>query len=403
MTIQSINVGNGNLPVANDPTALAQSVQVNAAAVAQITEIAAQYLQSVGGNVGGNQGGRAPQGAPELEAPRGDFSSDQLALLLMSLQNKSEDAQLQTAKQGLEISKQQKEDMHKRAIEKIEEAARKAAEAAEKAKANKVLGWFTKVFAFVAAVVATVAAAVATVATGGAAAPLLALAVMGLVATGMDLANQISQECGGPEISLSKWVTEGCAKLLTAMGMSEEDAKKYAPILAAVAATVVSAGATAMLAPDLYGNAVGAICQLCGVDEQTAQYIAMAVTLAVQLTVAVAMVVATGGSSAVSGVAKTAQNVGKIAGAVGQGVNGALGVAQGGLTISQADSQKQADLAKSQKAEFDKMIVKLKQQMEDERERIKELLEQLDMAAQMVSQMIAAASSTRVQQVRNIV
>lgn len=401
MTIQSINIG--NLPPGTDPTTLAQSAQVTGASATQITEIGAQYLESLGGNVGGNQAGRAPQGAPQLEAPRGDFSADQLALLLMSLQNKSEDAQLKTAKQGLEVSKLQKEDMHKRAIEKIEEAARKAAEAAEKAKANKVLGWFTKVFAFVAAVVATVAAAVATVASGGAAAPLLALAVMGLVATGMDLANQISQECGGPEISLSKWVTEGCAKLLTALGMSEEDAKKFAPILAAVAATVVSAGATAILAPDLYGNAVGAICQVCGVDEQTAQYIAMAVTLAVQLTVAVAMVAASGGASAVDGVAKTAQNVGKIAGAVGQGVNGALNVAQGGITISQAESQKLADIAKSQKAEFDKMIVKLKQQMEDERDRIKELLQQLDMAAQMVSQMIAAAGATRTQQVRNIV
>ena len=73
-----------------------------------------------------------PAGAPGLEAPMTDFSADQLSIILAQLNTKSQDAQIKTAKEGLEISKVQKEEMHKKAIEKIEEAARKAAEAAAK-------------------------------------------------------------------------------------------------------------------------------------------------------------------------------------------------------------------------------------------------------------------------------
>jgi hypothetical protein len=134
-----------------------------------------------------------PKGAPALEMPSGDFSADQLSLLLAALSNKNNESQLKTAKIGLDVSLKQKNEMHLKAIQKIQEAAKAAQEASEKEKVGKIFGWIGKIAAFVAAVVATVVAAVMTVASAGAAAPLLALAVMGLVATGMDLANHISQ------------------------------------------------------------------------------------------------------------------------------------------------------------------------------------------------------------------
>ena len=347
-----------------------------------------------------------PPGAPALEMPAEDFSADQLALILSALNNKSSEAQIKTAKEGLEISKTQKDEMHKKAIEKIEEAARKAAEAASKNKVGGIFGWIGKIAAFVAAVVATVAAVVATVATGGAAAPLLALAVMGLVATGMDLANHISQNMDppGPEISISKFMTDFAAVILTDVcGMSKEDAKKFAPILACVMATMVSPGAAAILAPDLYGNAAAAIAVAAGMNPDDAKWLAMAVTLAVTITVAVVMVVATGGMGALDGVAKTAAMAGRIAQTAGQAMSGVTNIAQGAIKIDAAHSQKEADLASASKKEFDKMLMVLAKQMEDEQERIKELLQNLDQAMTMVSQMIASAGETRLQQVKNIV
>ena len=49
------------------------------------------------------------------------------------------------------------------------------------------------------------------------------------------------------------------------------------------------------------------------------------------------------------------------------------------------------------------VIMVLAKQMEDDKERIKELLANLDQAMTMVSQMIASAGQTRLQQVKNIV
>jgi hypothetical protein len=368
-------------------------------------------------NVDGRQG---PPGAPGLEPPSTDFSADQLSIILATLNNKTADAQMKTAKQGLEISKAQKEEMHQKAMEKLEEAAKKAAEAADKSVGAKILAWFGKIAAFLAAVVAVVAAAVATAASVGAGAPLLALAVMGLVATGMDLANHISQSMTppGPEISIGKLMTDFATVILTDVcGMSKEEAQKMAPILACVMATIVSPGAAAILAPDLYGNAAAAIAVAAGMNPDDAKWLAMAITLAVTLVVAVAMVVATGGGSAAKlggdvakvggeaakAAANTAKQIGAITQAVGQGVSGATNIAQGAIKIDAAHSTRDAELARASKKEFDKMIMVLGKQMEEEKERIKELLENLDQAMTMVSQMIASAGDTRLQQVKNIV
>jgi len=411
VSINSLGPGTTTTTNLNDPNldlkTLAGQVQAGTIDPSKLMGELLKALQTTEGPDSKNVDGRkGPPGAPGLEPPVNDFSADQLSLILAALNTKSQDAQMKTAKEGLEISKLQKDEMHKKAIEKIEEAARKAAEAASKNKLGSIFGWIGKIAAFVAAVVATVAAAVATVATGGAAAPLLALAVMGLVATGMDLANHISQNMTppGPEISMSKFMTDFATVILTDVcGMSKEDAKKFAPILACVMATIVSPGAAAILAPDLYGNAAAAIAVAAGMNPDDAKWLAMAVTLAVTLVVAVAMVVASGGMNLAGSAAKTAQMVGKITQAVGQGVSGVTNVAQGAIKIDAAHSTRDAELARASKKEFDAMIMVLAKQMEEEKERIKELLENLDQGMTMVSQMIASAGDTRLQQVKNIV
>jgi len=343
-----------------------------------------------------------PKGAPALEMPKGDFSADQLSLLLAALSNKNSESQLKTAKVGLNASLKDKNEMHKKAIEKIQEAAKAAQEAVEKEKAGKIMGWIGKIAAFVAAVVATVVAVVMTVASMGAAAPLLAIAVMGLVATGMDLANHISQNMDppGPDLTISGLMTKAATAILTKVfKMSDDEAKKFAPILAAV----MMGPAAAILAPDLIGNAAAAIAVAAGMDPKDAQWIAMAVTLVVTIAVAVAMFVMTAGVGSFDGLAKSAQILGRIADAGGKVLTGATSIATGINKIDVASSEKTAEEARASKKEIDALIKKIAAQMEDEQQRIKEVLQNLDEAMTMVSQMIASAGDTRLQQAKNIV
>ncbi|MDK2123489.1 type III secretion system translocon subunit SctE [Parachitinimonas caeni] len=410
MTINSVN--SNTQPLTLNTTSVDGSgtqTQANGVVAVDPAKLLADLLNTVAqiasqGKDGKDAGRPGPKGAPALEQPTMEFSADQMSLLLGALQTKSAEMQLATAKEGIKISADQKKAAHNDAINKLMEAAQKIAEAIEKQKANKILGWFTKIFSFVASLVAVIAAAVATVATGGAAAPLLALACMGLAATTMDLANAISKECGGPDISISGLMTQGMTKMLEAFGVDKEKAEQLGKVLAGAVALVVAPGAAAIMAPDLIGNMVGGIAELCGCDKQTAQYIAMGVTMAVQLAVAVAMIAATGGAgagAAVSGAARVAQNIGKITSIVAQGVGGALNVAQGGIKIDVAMVQRDAENAKADKADIDKLILKLQKMMEDDQERVKEVVQQLEESMQLVSQMINSTASANVQTVRN--
>src|SRR5690606_29222578 len=108
-------------------------------------------------------------------------------------------------------------------------------------------------FAFVAAIVSVVAAAAATIATGGAAAPLLALAIVGAIAATMSLANAISQECGGPEISINSLIQHTVGKFLTDVcGMDPKQAENICKVLGGA----MSIACPIMLAiePSLLGN-----------------------------------------------------------------------------------------------------------------------------------------------------
>lgn len=379
------------------------------------------------------EGRPGPPGAPALEVPAGDFSADQLSLVLAALSSKNNEAQMKTAKDGLEITKQQKAESNKKAMEKLEEALRKHAEAKEKAKSGGIFGWISKIAAFIGAIAATVAAVAATVATGGAAAPLLALAAMALVATTMDLANHISQNMDppGPDLTMGSLMTKMVVGILTAppINMSEEKAKDLAPTIAAFIP------GAAILAPDLIGQAAAKIAVETGVlNKEQAQWLAMAVTLAVTIAVTVATVVASGGASAAgaagktvdaaSKAAKTADTAAKAVDAAAKAadttakavktaaqvtqasasiVSGASNIAQGAIKIDAAKSTADAEKALADKKEMDAMLMKLAKQMEEETERIKELVENLDASFTMVSQMIASAGETRLQQTRNVV
>lgn len=305
-------------------------------------------------------------GAPQLGGITLNFSPDDLAAALLTLQSKTQEAQLTTAKEGLVTNSKKLEDQKQRSLDKIKDWVDKCKAADAKAKAGGILGWFKKIFTAVAAVFAVAVAAIATVATGGAAAPLLALAVLGLASAITSIASDIDKARGGKGFDhVLQWmdpgslVGKGMAELAKAMGASDEQA------------AIVSA------------------------------VFAVATTLAI----IVASVVLTGGTSAGSaleGLSKTIMTASRIGQAVVGVAGGVTQVAQGGINIAVAHDQRDAAVIQSDKKKIDAIIVKLQQQMEEGREDIKKVMDEIMEGMNIVSQMINASDASRSQITANM-
>lgn len=349
------------------------------------------------------------RGAPRLDAPTETFSANDMVDLLRSLRSKTEDGQLRTAKEALESARIKAEKNTDQQLEKIQEWIEKCKEAESKGTAAKVFGWIGKVFAFVAAIATVVAAAVATVATGGTAAPLLALAVVGAISATLMLASAISQECGGPEISINSLIQHTVGKFLTDVcGVDPEQASNICKILGGV----VSIACPVLLAiePSLLGNMAESIAVMAGVDPQVAGYIGMALSIVAAVGVGIAMAVMTGGSSAAMSATqvtskvlvsslKTFNTIMTSASAI---VSGSTQIAQGGLNISKGHSEKEAEDAISAKKELEAMMVKLQRQMEENREEIQKIIQQIEESTQTVSKMIAGTTDSLKQVAMNM-
>ncbi|WP_368655603.1 type III secretion system translocon subunit SctE [Castellaniella ginsengisoli] len=348
-------------------------------------------------------------GAPRIDTPSEVFSASDMVDLLRSLRSKTQDEQLTTAQKGLESARIKAEKNTEHQLEKIQEWIDKCKEAESKGALGKIFGWIGKIFAFVAAIAAVVAAAAATVASGGAAAPLLALAIVGAISATMTLASAISQECGGPEISINSLIQHTVGKFLTDVcGVDPEQAENICKIVGG--ALAIACPVMLALEPSLLGNMAQSIALMAGADEKTAGYIGMALTIAAAIGVGIAMAVMTGGSS----VASTATQVGNkvllssiktfntaMTGA-NAAVSGGTQIAQGGLNISKAQTEEQAQKAIADKKDLEAMMLKLQKQMEEGREEMKKIIQQIEESTQLVSKMIAGTTDNMSQIAMNM-
>ncbi|MBL8332220.1 MAG: type III secretion system translocon subunit SctE [Rubrivivax sp.] len=382
-----------------------------------------------------NDGVTNTEGAPVLEAPVVDFSGDQLALILAALDTKIKEAQGKTAKEGIEAARQQTESANKDMLEKLQEVIDKQKEAAEKEKENKVWGWIGKIAAVIGAIVATVAAVAATIATGGAAAPLLALAVVGLVAATVDLASQINQEVNpdAEPFTLGSLIGDAIIEAMDAAGL---DGKERA-----VASGFGSALGFLLMQPDLAGQMAEDAAIADGMSAEDAAKLRMGVQIAAVVTTIVAMIaitIASGGASSGSTASSTASNVGKAAvnsaddvaataTKVADGakkasdaankvikaskiieggtsvVQGTAGVAQGAIGIQVAEMTQDAEEARAAAKEIEAILLALQAQSEEQTQRLKEIIAALDEGMAQFSQMVAAAGDQRANQVKNLV
>ena len=337
------------------------------------------------------------RGAPAIDAPSKEFSASDMVDLLRNLRGKSQDAQLQTAQHGLESARIKSEKNTEQQVEKIKEWIDKCKEADDKSLVSKIFGWIGKIVAAIAAIAAVAVAAVATVATGGAAAPLLALAVVGAIGATMSLADQISKECGGPEISLSSLMQATVGKFLEAVGVPKDQAELISKVVGGALGIMMPVAL--LIEPQLLGGMAQGIAKLAGASDETAGYIGMAIGMAAALTIGIAMAAASGGSTLGSTSLKLASG---IISATSQITQGVTSVTQGSLGIATAADRKDAQNLQADKKTLEALMVKIQKQMEEGREELKKVIQQIEESTQIVSKMLAGATESMEQITANI-
>lgn len=341
----------------------------------------------------GNTGAQDRSVGPSLALPTKTFSGDEMIALLRTLQEKTQNAQLESAKRNIETSQIQADQNHAQQMEKIDEWIEKCEKAKSSGLFGKIFGWIGKIAAFIASLVAVVALSAGSVVSAGAATPLLALATVALISSGMALADQVSQEIGGPNISIGNALTSIMGKMLQAFGVPEETANKIGRTLSGAAALIMPA--MLLVEPSLLGDLITGICDLAGVDEKTLGIINMVATIIASVAIAIALAVLSGGTAAGATIAKIAQVAGQI-------TAGATQVAQGASNIVTAKHQADAEKTIADRQKLTALMIELQKNMEDEREEIKKVIMEIEEGMLAVSRMISEISDSMSQITTNL-
>ena len=365
----------------------------------QLLDVLGKQIQ---GQIGGNDGLKNANGAPSIASPLDNISSDDLIDLLQSMRSKSQDQQLATAKTGLDGSRLDAQRNNEAQQKKIQDWIKKCEQADKASLAQKIFGWIGKIFAVIAAAIAVVASVAASPFTGGASLALTALAVIGLVGATMSLADQISQEAGGPEISLSNMMTKMVGGLLKACGVPEEKAEQIGKALAGVLAIV--APAALLVEPKLLGTMASGIAALSGADPDLVSKIEMGVTIAATVTVGIGMAVAGFQFSKLAGDAVniTAKLTTAIMGAVAQATQGVTAIGQGASGIAKGVLTSEGDKAMADKKALEALMLKINQQMDEQRDDLRKIIQQMEDSMQVVSQIMQGTADSMKQITSNI-
>ncbi|WP_417790358.1 type III secretion system translocon subunit SctE [Terasakiella pusilla] len=298
-------------------------------------------------------GGAGASGSlPKLAEP--GMTGDQAALLLLEIRNKLSEETINTSKESIEADKSKKEDQHAEAIKKLEEAA-KSAEKAEKA------GVFGKVFGWVATAALAIAGA-ALIATGGGAVAggiMLAMAVDSALrmsgayeALGNAVGGDVGEVMKGGVVG---GLTTGIAKGLEALGMDETAANIVAGIAVTVVIVAVTWGAGSG------GAAVNATTQAAAQATQAAAKAAQ-----------------------VAGTIAKASSMVSAASTIGGSVSG----------MAKASYEKDATDSRAEHLKLQAMIAKMQSQMEEETDRIKKVVEELEESVSTVMDILSSQDSS---------
>jgi hypothetical protein len=299
----------------------------------------------------------APPGAPQLPAPRKEYSPSEMAIEVSALISRIDDAQSDVEQNGLQMDGTQKQEAFQKSNESIATAAKKLAAAKHKQKILGPLATIGKVFLSIAAVALAVV-------TGGAASPLaVAMIAYTVVDTTLTVADAISKAAGGPALGLGDLLQEGFTKLAKACGASDKEAETIGKWTA-----FAVQGAIAVL------------------------------TVAYSISNVVSMVRGTlaAGGSVASKLGTTALKATKMAGVGSQFVGGATNVTAGGLTVAVGVETGDAAKAQAAKAQFDAVAAALGEAMQNTLDRLKQIAEDLSSGMQTAAKDISDISQTNV-------
>ncbi|MEO5672261.1 MAG: type III secretion system translocon subunit SctE [Ramlibacter sp.] len=408
-TVGTASVGASAPAVAGGGTVASKGVDT-LALLAELVKLAetfqAQHPRGLAGVSDAN-------GAPALGALAAlvqAFSPDDMALALQGLRSKTQEGQLKTAQDGINITKVKLDAASAESLKKVEDWIAQSKEAAAKEKAAQIAGMAGSIAGFIAAVIAAVAAIALTVVTFGAAGPLaaavligvVAMATIGLGAASVSLASNIRVSQGGEPINLAQMCMEAITASLISNGMSKDEAAKAGKVLSGLVGMMTMAF---LVDPGFGAQMVTGISEMMGADAQQAAIIQAVFTAITAITVMVVMCVATGGaaiSSAISGIAKTISAAGAIAQAAASAVSGVAGITQGSFNIAAAYDTRAADTIMADKERMSVFIAKFQQQMEEGREELKKVIEEIMEGMNLVSQMINSSAQNRSQIASNL-
>jgi len=381
--------GAGHLPEPANSSGQSLASIIRAAQPVDLRGLAAELLDVAprAGNMPGD-GISNGNGMPAIPAPAGRFSTADMVDLLRSLQTKTQDTQLKSVKENLETNRIEQAKNNERQQAKIEEWIEKSRQAQKSGIFGKIFGWIGAIVAVIAAAVLSVAA----IASGGAAAPLAIAAVVASISAVNMLTTQISQEAGGGPVGLFGVLSDMVGKLLTAFGVDEKTAGQIGKALAGAA--LIYTGLV-LADPSCIGEMAGSIAQLAGASDEVAGYISMALGMVATVAVGILMTVLTGGGAAAGVAARVASLVSTAVQAAGQ-------VASGAESIDRAVKEKAADAAIAAKKELEALMVKLQAGMEQDREKLKEILMAMDESMRLVSKMLSDAGDSMAQITQNI-
>lgn len=306
--------------------------------------------EEVVNNLRKQSGGAVNPADPRLEMPTadvGDWSS--IMAMVAELQAKLGELQIKVSQEGIQTQKDNIEEAHKKEMERLKENLEKLQ------KANKS-GLFAKVFGWIGTVVGIIGAAIATVATGGAAAPALALAIVGVVMMAL-------QESGAME-KIVDFLADNPKMLMAILG----------PVIGGVLCGLIEGGVIP--------------------EDQ--------VKMAIQITVSVAMLIASIASMVCSGGAAASDVVFKVVGMVGQIVGSLASVGSGAAGIAESAYTYQADTAIADAKELQAWLARLQQMLSEETDFLQEVIEKLNAGVVDASEVLAGIAQSNQSVISNM-
>lgn len=307
--------------------------------VSDTSNVLQNYIQNLTMSFDGKSSGKSNVSGstiPTLPSPDQDIATgSDLAQLLLKLQTETTDVQLKSAIDSIKANKKSLEAKHKERMKKIEDAIKKSEKAAKSGKWGKAFGW-------IATGLSVLLAAASCVATGG-------LTLGAVMAVALPVMMQVLDSTG----EMDK-IMEGLTKVFKDMGLKEPAAQICAMVTVFLIVLLASKGG-------------GKLSGKLGVMK-----IGKLVTLSKKFGNAAKMI-------------STASKGAMAASMMGSGVSSGVG--------GYYKSESLDDKAESK--EIMKFITKIQNQMDDEQDRIKELVDELQSGVSTVMEIMKNENETK--------